>query len=233
MCSRKPKSMLHSLAGLAWVWLACRAVCAICGAVSCRVISEFIWINRFADATKCPLLAAKRCEACNVRHRHLLWQHVRWWWRQRRRLEQPARQSQILHNIPTGSPGTFGSLSHGGWRTQRVAHGAGGALQCHVNKLCSGFSATHTQHKHTTWVGRLAQRENESETWCSCFCMSHISRLIYVQYMRVGKIPKGNQRTCEYIFTFFLSTARSFNKLQIASDKCKQINVKNQIIFPH
>lgn len=134
-------------------WSGC--VCAICYAVSCRVISEFIWINRFADATKCPLLAAKRCEACNVRHRHLLWQHVRWWWRQqrrwrlRRRLEQAARQSQILHNIPTGGPGTFGSLSHGGESTQRVAHGAGGALQCHVNKLCSGFSATHIHNINT------------------------------------------------------------------------------------
>lgn len=197
MCSRKPKSMFHSLAGLALVWLSCRAVCAICSAVSCRVISEFIWINRFADATKCPLLAAKRCEACNVRHRHLLWQHVRWWWRQRQRLEQPARQSQILHNFPTDSPGTFGS--HSVWPME---------LGEHFNAMSINYVVDFQQHTHNIntqpeLAELLRERERERETWCSCFCMSRISRLIYVQYMRVAKLPKGNQRTCEYIFTFF------------------------------
>lgn len=51
---------------------------------------------------------------------------------------------------------------------QRVVHGAGGALQCHVNKLCSGFSATHTRTHNINTQPELADllreraRERES-----------------------------------------------------------------------
>lgn len=227
-------------AGLGWSrWAGgLRGVFAICHAVSCSVISEFIWINRFADATKCPccLQPAKRCEACNVRHRHLLWQHVRWRW-QRHRLRQrlepavAARQSQILQNIPTGGRRTDGRTD-----PAHLAHsvssmrGEQELLGEHFNAMSINYVVdfqrhTHTHlYKHTTW-----------DLLCSCFCMSHISLLIYVQYMRAGKASQReskDMRICIYFIFFYFLEEHSFNKLQIVSEKCKQINVKKSNHIP-
>lgn len=163
------------------------------------------------------IAAVKRCGAYNGRTPQAFALTTNWMTAQ---IRQPAMETrsrtyrqQYSHKygrkfqLAAGGRATFGSPSHSTCQ---------GALQCmSINYVVDFQRDTNIKAKPGLVFSLLL---------LLLFYIWHISRLIYVEYMSMAQ--KGFKVEC-----FGLGSCP--NKLQIASDKCKEINVKNQIIFLH